>query len=553
MPKGKSKNINIGLPVTKAGSDIWQKYEGVYEFLFKKSQMTFMGFDYATGHDLALCTFFESRDLDNATDILKQIEYALPNLINVFVRPVIHLKDEEIVLPIDAVRRIDRKSMGHLSTHSEHWKDINKQGELVPKKLLTKIHEDDYGIYENIVFRNLIDRILIFLRQHIYYLSQMLSTLNETVRLEDFSRFNHSGYYLAIGKLYIGFFRNDNSTRIVELLDKTTKLHKLISSYKTRAVYAKNTSSKPLVGGIKKTNILSMHRDYKYVYKLYQVMDSRARELTTKGDEELQKRSQEYYEYFCQALLLFALTNFGLECSPLRVIYKDGLVSADLEFGGWTVTVRAKRIIHTDSVVIRVDTKYKKKSFSLVFVPVSYYTGSGKYAYYERLINNMRLASIDKYVFLEPFDADKSSHYSYSIRAIVEDNGINYAVLPVNISDVNSFRRIQKPVFESMVRSNKGFDVCAFCGDKPKEQTPKNYLCLKCRTAVRDIICKDCGKSFVATMLSTVGLPKTETDTRYIKYMPKFYKSEKEHLFRNITEIRDGNFICPHCDGENKV
>ena len=546
MPVGtKKKDVGgWGLPVTVEGSRIWEKYEGVFDYLNKKPSMTLMGFDYATGHDLALCTFFGASDLGSMERILADIDKAMPHIASIFVRPVIHLRDEEIILPIDAVQKVNRKSMGHLAAHAENWKDIDK-GELVPRRLLTRVHEDDYGIYENIVFRDLVDRILAYLRRQIYCLSEALSMLDDSSKVEGFSRLNHPSYYLAIGKLYSGFFRNDDADKSSQMLKRITALYKSLTSYKSRAVYAKNVKAKPIVGAIKKTNILSMHKNYRHIYILHQKMDKNLSHPKDKETAALQSKSQKYYDRFCQALTIFALTNFGLTCPPFGVVYKEGVFGAVLSFGDWTVTVSVKNIEFDHNAII-VKSKHGKKSVSLMLIPMSYYIKRDKRTRYEEIIGSIRVKGIDKYIFLEPNDPGTHTHFDYSIRADMGDKSVEYAILPLVISDINSFRRLQLLVMGAMVASNPGLDMCAFCGDGVVDEGGGKHLCNRCRTAYHSIACLECYESLVATCLD--ALDKSIDDNEHIRYMPKFYRDEKQQKFRNIIKTDGDGFVCPKCN-----
>jgi len=564
MKKTAKKNVKAvsvtvnkaGLPITDVGSRLHTKYKDVVKFLKENQVISFKGFDYAAGRDLILCTFLRSADLDSINKTAGDIRRALPHLVSIFNRPVIHLKDAEVVLPLDAVKRVNHQSIRHLALHTDDWRNIDKHGGVMPKRLLTKVHEDDFSIYENVVFYHLIEKILNYLKKRIYRLSEILETLGEAVKFDNFGKTNHASYYLAIGKLYFGFHKYDNSGEISEALENITKLYRQISAYKTRDVYTKNMGAKPIVGGIKKTNILSMHKDYKHVYTLFKAMDKRMFAFVLPGISAEQIKSQQYYERFCGLITVFAVSHFNFLPYLSDNVINDGKADARFKFKNWTVKVSVKYEDLIDGDIIALTVKHKKKSVSYALIPTSYYIEKNKKTEYKRIIERMIEAkfSYNKYIFLEPFDFDGGSNNSYSLSFLSGKKRVCYAILPVSIAEVNSFRRIQKILLEGMVYVAEKYDVCAFCGEAVSMETGQRFFCQKCRMAVLSINCVNCREKFTATYFDSkkTKLQKEES-AGYFKYMPEFFRQEAEHKFRSITKIKDKNFICPYCDGENVI
>lgn len=541
----------IGLPVTEQGSLLLKEYQAVASYIDSHPVLDFLQFEYATGRDLALCTFFKSADSVQAEAFIREIKKELPYLINIFKRPLIHLKETDIVQPVDAVKRVNHNTIRHLSKHSENWKKIEGD-EITPAKLLTRVYDDDYGIYENIVFRNLIDGLLSFLRKRIFYLSEILSSFKESIQLDAVHRLNHSEYYLAIGKLYVSFSKMENTSEVLEMLENTRQLYKQIRQYTVRDVYTKNSRVKTEIGTIKRTNILSMHKDYKHVYSLYQKANKRFLDSQKTGDFLTQTEAQKDYGLFCGLLALFAVSNFNMSCNTAGAVFESGAINASFSFKGWTVSVSTEYnpILDFDTVALRISSESSSCSFLLI--PTTYYLSRDKNTQYENIIERLYFGGhdYDKYVFLEPFDFYGDSVYSYSIRYPLPEKDLHYAVLPVSVSDHNSFRRLQRLLLEGMTLTEKDRKVCAFCGEELHTEPDGKYICRKCRTAIRDISCP-CGKSFTATYFDVKKQkPRNEPEGDFKSGLSDFYRDEKENLFRNITAINKSNFICPHCGCE---
>jgi hypothetical protein len=90
--------------------------------------------------------------------------------------------------------------------HSELWSNI-KDDKLIPRKLMSIRQEDDYAIYENIVFARTVDVILRFTSRNLAVLRDMLYA-NREMRFNLLERENHPLYFLALGKLHTGYLRD---------------------------------------------------------------------------------------------------------------------------------------------------------------------------------------------------------------------------------------------------------------------------------------------------------------------------------------------------------
>lgn len=549
-------NCTLGFPITDIGSQLEKDYQAIVEYFDKNPKLDFLSFEYATSHELALCTFFKSMDLVNASNLMQDLRKEMPYLVNIFRRPLIHLKEIDVIQPTDTVKRVNHNTMKYLSRHAETWKNIEDSA-IIPAKLLTRVYDDDYSIYENIVFRDLIDKSLTFLRKRIYYLTELFDIFNDSIQLDAITRFNHQNYYLAMGKLYVGFSKMKDSSELLAMLENAKYLYKQLNTYKTRAVYTKNANIKPINSEIKRTNILGMHKDYKHVYSLYQKFNKQAFESQAFGTFLMQDKSQSSYELFCQMLVLFAASNFNLSCKSNDTIYENKKLNACFKYKDWSLHVynQYNAVLNFDTIII--DVTHNNKSIKFLIIPMSYYIAQDKKMHYEHIIKTLYYGGniYDKYVFLEPFDLDKNSLSNYSLKCSIADVNLYYAVLPVSISEINSFRRIQKLLFECMVRTNNNYDICAFCGENLVKAN-NTYLCCKCRTAVKNVTCEHCQKNFTATYIDIKNKNKNRkkaTEEDFSKDLPDFYKQEKQYLFRDIVNINENNFVCPHCGGGNKI
>jgi len=557
--------IKNGLPLTLKGAELYRKYYELAGFFSQRLNLSYAEFDFNLSYDLALCTFFKNEDLDEINNTINEIYKALPYLINIFKRPLIHLKELDTVMPIDAVQRISHRTIKHLSIHTEVWKSV-KNGEIEPNKLLTKVYEDDFGIYENIAFVTLIDKIITYLRVKIHYLSETLYSIKESHKLESVSRYNHSSYYLAIGKLYKGFYERDNSDGIAKVLQRASKLYTDITSKKHTKIYAKNATAKRIVGSLKRTNILSMHKDYKHVYALYQKFEQQQKHSRSAGDINGQNASQNYYELFVQSLLIFAASNFNFRCQGEQMIFSLQRINCIMHFKNWTLRVWQEASSATPGNIIKLEVSYGQKRITYCLIPITYYIEKDKKLVYEKIVADLiieKKEKNEKYIFFDPYEFEKESIFDYNIKgeSAIKINyamlpgtnilgegsvGYTYAVLPITISDINSFRILQKLLLECMVLTNEQTNECAFCGNALSRDKNK-MVCARCRGAVAVIKCNSCASHFKTAYLSVKKPPAQQLNARQIS-MPDFFRIDKEQSYRNTTKITDQGFVCPSCE-----
>ncbi len=134
------------------------------EFIAKHPLINYIEFDYYTVHDLTLFTVEPDFDFLALKRTLPKIIKTLPAIKRIFSKPIINLKDSDDVLPVETVRVINQETLTHLANHAQNVANLTSRG-VKPRKLLTRIYEDDYGIYENLIFCNFIDDVLAYIRR----------------------------------------------------------------------------------------------------------------------------------------------------------------------------------------------------------------------------------------------------------------------------------------------------------------------------------------------------------------------------------------------------
>lgn len=501
-------------------AEMFDYYNVIDEYIRKHKALSYMQLDYDLVHGLTLFMLkpdFSFEDLERRTDVILS---AMPAVKRIFEQPFIHLKEQDVIMPVEAVRIVNNSTLTHIASHSELWANV-KNNEIKPEKLLTRTYEDNYGIYENLVFCNVVDEILSFARANIRFLKELVYT-NRTIEINLLERVNHLNYFLALGKLHIGYSKSFDTYYAVALrcLNKLQFILSSIVPRLKRPVY-KNNKIRPASLKIRKTNILSMHKEYHRVYKLAKYFACQnvtpVKEITDKEITSLKKS----YFFFCQALCIFAIGHFNFACDEKKA-FDFARTMPSFAFKGWTIDfkVAAYGGIRTLAVDVCKDVKYR-----IVLIP------SVEYDNREALQTVKNAVAADEYVICSPFEESESN-----------------AVF-IDIASIESFRRLQQLVLRGMIYADKERAECPFCNNKLIKSSEKStdespvYECGACRTEIYETRCAATNKLYYYTKLAGLKPPVFDGESWLAKR-----NAEGAMYFRNITDIDDENEpVCPHC------
>lgn len=508
--------------------DLVNVYNAVGEFVTEHKTLTYIQFDYALSHGLTLFTIQPDFDFEMLENKINVIVKALPAIKRIFAQPCIHLKERDEILPTESVRIINNRTIRHISSHSELWSNI-KDGEIVPAKLLTRTYNDNYGIYENLVFCQTVDDILSFVRTNTRFIQELIYT-NRTIEINLLERVHHLNYFLALGKLHISYSRNFESyyPLSVRCLNKLQFLSNSIIPRLKRPVY-KNNRVRPAQIKIRKTNILSMHKEYHQVYKLAKSFASNKENYAEVSDGDLLNLEKNYFD-FCQALCVFAAGHFNFTCNESEKIDFAAL-NADFNFKGWRARLKRVKYGKTSAISLAVT---KDSTYTALIVP----TVSKDC---EKVLQAVKEAAYaDEYTVFTPYE-DVQEEFDESTY--------------IALTNVESFRRIQQLLLKAMIYSDGERDECPFCSNKltlnEQKSTPQNpvYECSMCRTQVAYAVCPTNGSTYAYTRIA--GLSKTVLDDSD-RWLAK-RKEEAQMYFRNITRLtKDMEIVCPVCNRIHK-
>lgn len=495
--------------------------KGIESFATKHPSLTYIEFDYYVVHDMTLFSVEPDFDFELLKTIITQIKKAMPSTKRIFSKPIIVLRDCDDVLPVENARVLNQNTMLHLANHSQLVSNIT-QNKVKPRKLLTRIYEDDYAIYENIVFCNYVNEVLYIINSNRRFLNSLIYA-NDILKFNLLEKANHLKYFLALGKLHTGYIREFSQYLSLskEILNELALIARTIHSRLSKPVYQKNKRCNPNLR-LKKTNIFIAQKDYRHIFRTYKyVLNNpiQTRDLESTVTQEWVRKN---YMLFIQILSVFAAGHFNFDVDKKTKIHFNDL-DTTLTFKDWKITIKN----NADQSVLLY---FKKDTCYRLMIAGADYDEA-------LILKEKHTRRLHEVILVDPFDEDyqKRDH------------------MYLSISDIDSFRRLQQVILKGMIYSDNKRTVCPFCGGHlVKHKEKEQYQCNNCMIQIKQGYCEETKQNFFYTDTPHRRRQVFESN---IDNDPWYQDKQTESLmyFRNITKIdSNAQIICPHCHKVHK-
>lgn len=257
----------------------------------------------------------EKVDLEEVECLLAKILEA-GHLHSISDRPRLDLRYDDMVSPVERVRKLAAGALNHLASHSDCWQNRTLSG-VLPRKILARFSEDDYAIYENRLYK----RVLDLLEKHLIRRLSLLKSLNE--RLEsalDFQKSELTHFELRhdICALWGEAFQTDVTDKQLNNGKETQRtiekqLHQ-IRSLKQRGLYRLIPTAGFVPTQVHRTNVLSHDSHYRHLPILWDSLSNKNDENRVSPDERFkrQKLISKNYSIYVGLVIRRSLEKFIL-------------------------------------------------------------------------------------------------------------------------------------------------------------------------------------------------------------------------------------------------
>lgn len=197
------------------------------------------------------------------------IDKYFPFLEEVCHNPSAQLHDEIELVHVSRARRIPRKAISYLSAHTEDWEKRTVYS-VIPKRIKSRIRQEDFNIYENRVAVRLIDNLSSYLWERILEVKGILNSIFKKVMENESHEGVFSGYHRKIDRMYeiLGDAVSDIDQVSATAGNTVKTLERLfyrVQALKNTPLYKVIPSSAGVSHKLYMTNIFASHTHYRNV------------------------------------------------------------------------------------------------------------------------------------------------------------------------------------------------------------------------------------------------------------------------------------------------
>lgn len=254
------------------------------------------------------------------------------------VRPRLDMHYVPETLPVARAKRVQASAVEHLSQHSELWARRSISG-VVPSKVLARVSEDDYAIYENIVFARLLDSCAYWLNERIAEVRAIADGQITAMRFEK-SDERHRLLIERIcalwGEAWFSEAEDTQATR--ETLERLEQMRSHVERLRRGGVYKRVPRSANVPLRLRSTNIFQYDRRYRELRPLWDAFASASTTDRANESERYQSVAARHAAFRNYVLLLL--------CHALRDMGATRIPGDRLGFrvGPWDLEVDAEEV-----------------------------------------------------------------------------------------------------------------------------------------------------------------------------------------------------------------
>jgi hypothetical protein len=213
-------------------------------------------------------------------------------------------------------RRLATSALSHLASHSDCWQQRTLSG-VQPRKVLARFSEDDYAIYENRLYKRLLDRLDRHLARRLARIRGVNSRLERALEFQG-SEQTHFRLRQDICRLWGESYLDDKTGMQLEagklaLAELESQL-RAIRGLKQRGLYSLVPAASVVPAQIHRTNILNHDPHYRHLPPLWEKLKDDREERLLPPEERLARQLQLQHAYVSYVGLVVrrALERYGL-------------------------------------------------------------------------------------------------------------------------------------------------------------------------------------------------------------------------------------------------
>ncbi len=179
--------------------------------------------------------------------------------------PETEIRQEDLKQPIDRSRRMAKRALADLASHSEDWLRVTKRGP-IPKNITSSIREEELAIYENRLVRTLIDR-------SVFHLGRLVDAVTRDQKAKNELR-GATENFRKTDRVFGSLGFESTSETLSEITDRRQKLEELRDSIRTlkQSTLGIATNDVQGVTELHITNLLANEQRYREMVPIWEAL-----------------------------------------------------------------------------------------------------------------------------------------------------------------------------------------------------------------------------------------------------------------------------------------
>lgn len=245
-------------------------------------------------------------------ECLKKIEDGLVALDIITRAPKQFLKTDFEIIPVELAKKTGTASIKHLSSHSHLISRVDEDGMVVPTRILTGLSDDNIALYENIFIKSLIMNLVTFFDRRFNELLDDVDFSSLTL-LNNKSTFNVKNSKVDFEmnmSIVTDNFNKDDLMKMDDILRRVAWIRRTLGRVYSSQFMRTLADCRPIVGAIKRTNIITKEPNYNICYHLWNyisnydgmVLDFRVEQIPIPFNDKYKKKMNKAMMYMYSAI-----------------------------------------------------------------------------------------------------------------------------------------------------------------------------------------------------------------------------------------------------------
>lgn len=209
---------------------------------------------------------------------VSKIEDCIPALDEVIRTPSRFIEETEKVLPIELSRNISRRSIQHLSQHTDYISKVEDDNTIIPSKILNVFRDETNKTYENKFINTLINRLFLFVERR-YETALKEGKDEKNTSLDYTQNFTHGE---AQGKIHFRIELAEdprdgeemkNYTYTTDLWHRVVRLHHICRAY-INSSFVKSMENQFIRPPVIRTNPILKNKNLRQCLELWEFIES---------------------------------------------------------------------------------------------------------------------------------------------------------------------------------------------------------------------------------------------------------------------------------------